>query len=138
LLDELIAVARASSNPLAQQAADALALWDHQYEPESQGAVLFARWYEPYWLEATFKGEALFAEEWDNHADPLSLPRGLANPEEAIARLVQTVEKLQAEGIALDAPWGEVVRMRFGAFDFPARGGPGTDTFRMLNLLPDF
>lgn len=138
LLDELIAAARADERPLAQQAADALTAWDHHYEPESRGAVLFHRWYEPYWMEAIFKGEAIFAEEWDNNADPFSLPRGLANPQEAVSRLVKAAEQLQEKGIPLDAPWGEVVRMRVGEYDLPARGGPGTDTFRMLNLLPNF
>lgn len=137
ILDDLVAAAESAENPLAHEAASVLSGWDRRYEPASRGAALFHLWYEPYWMGTLVTDEAIFAEGWRDDAPPMTLPRGLANPDAAVARLVKAAERMTSHNLALDAAWGDVVRMRFGTVDLPARGGPGADTFRYLGILPD-
>jgi len=154
ILDDLVAAAREYGSELARQAATVLLDWDRAYNADSEGAVLFALWVracQDAHRELVTKtaqnlnaavafgaspGETLFAEHWDDHAEPLTTPNGLADPVAAVALLETAAARLRENGVALDAPWGDVARMRVGEYDLPASGGPGVDTFRALSPGP--
>lgn len=118
LVDPLLeAVAR--GEPLARQAADVLRRWDRSFDPESVGAQLFVRWVLAMQPSDRMLSN-LFARPWSEEA-PLQTPEGLADPRLAVARLEQVAQDLLAEG-SLERPWGEVVRVRMGEWDFPGHG----------------
>lgn len=155
LLDDLIAAARASDDATAQEAADVLEAWDRQYNADSQGALLFLQWYNA-WAGAAFQqviqrfmngeisgGEAmntvyglLFATPFDP-ARMLETPDGLVDPEAAVAALVQAAEGIRGQTGALDVPWGELARLRWGDYDFPANGATGSvGAFSIIEYVP--
>jgi acyl-homoserine-lactone acylase len=155
LLDDLIAAARASNEPDAVEAADVLAAWDRQYDADSKGALLFYQWYNN-WAGMAFRqvyerfasgeisgGEAmnalyglLFAEPFDP-TRMLETPSGLADPEAAVAALVQAAEALRGQTGSLDLAWGDIARLRWGDYDFPASGSPGSGGgFSIIEYMP--
>ena len=102
----------------------ALAEWDRRFEATSRGAALF----RAFWAKAG-KLPGLWQVPFDP-ADPVNTPRILANDgtqgEKLLAALGEAVAELDAAGIALDAPWGEVQRVMAGNAAIPIHGGPGT------------
>jgi acyl-homoserine-lactone acylase len=138
LLDDLLPALRQEASakayryayPLAIKIADVLSKWDRQANAESRGAVLFAAW-----LEAT-DFDTLFSQPWQENS-PLSTPDGLANPQQAVATLLAVANKIEQDYGAIDVPWGEVFRLRYGNIDLPANGGPGyLGIFRTVNFMP--
>ena len=82
--------------------------WDNTVAADARGGVLFEAWYLAY-VDAVGE-DSVFAEPW-NAERPLDTPRGLADPEAAVAAFVIAVEEvLEARG-RLDVPWGEVHRV---------------------------
>jgi acyl-homoserine-lactone acylase len=92
-------------------ACDILAAWDGRYDLDSRGAILFREWIGHYDLDSTRRlvdGQPnLFAVDFDPD-DPLTTPRGLAPGPLALENLAKAVAILEARGIALDAPLGEL------------------------------
>lgn len=136
VLDDLVRAAREQGSALARQAADVLAAWDRAADPDSRGAVLFANWV---WALNPDEGPAPdpFATPWSVEA-PLTTPKGLADPTAAVGALERAAEQVQAKYGALDVPWGAVARLRAGALDLPANGGPGDPfgIFRVVDYAP--
>jgi acyl-homoserine-lactone acylase len=137
VLPELLAAARASGNGMARQAADVLAAWDRQAEPESRGVLLFLAWVVA--LNPSDQGTLsdVFRVPSDP-ADPLHTPRGLADPGAAVQALEAAAMQVQALYGRLDVPWGEVGRLARGAIDLPANGflGDPFGVFRVLFFPP--
>lgn len=111
------------SNSLAQACA-ALAGWDREFETGSQGAYLFTRFWDK------VKGRRdLWLVPFDPAA-PVKTPRDL-NTEGAtgtalLAALGEAADELGEAGIALDAPWGEVLTQPVpGGQAIAIHGGPG-------------
>jgi len=112
-----------------------LAEWDRRFETSSRGAALF----RVFWLKA-----ARFPGLWQvpfDPADPVNTPRALAidgpKGEKLLAALAEAVAELDAAGIALDAPWGEVQRVMAEDGAIPIHGGPGTlGILNMQESLP--
>ncbi|MDX1547805.1 MAG: penicillin acylase family protein, partial [Rhodothermales bacterium] len=130
LLDDLLPAARTHGTPLAKQAAEVLGAWDRRADATSRGAVLFAAW-------AQRLGPGSFAEPWREDA-PRTTPDGLADPAAAATALDAAAREVTDAYGALDVPWGEVYRLRFGGADLPANGGPGElGLFRVLWFAPD-
>ncbi|MGK7939771.1 MAG: acylase [Crocosphaera sp.] len=128
LLDILISTTKALANPIGIEAAEVLEEWDRQTNPDSRGAVLFMLW------ATTLESQGLFSKPW-NPEDPLETPTGLADVNTAIAVLEGIAAQVKLLYGSLDVPWGEVVRMRMGEKDLPARGGPGKlGSFQVLNI----
>ncbi len=128
LLDELIPLAQQQA--LTREAADVLAAWDRHTEPESRGAVLFAAWVEAIdWAD-------FFATPW--HSDlPLDTPSGIADPETAIATLIEVAQKVEAAYGSLAVAWGEVFRIQYAGVDLPANGAEDPlGVFRNLWFAP--
>jgi len=129
VLDELITAAR-EANATAQRAAEVLHNWDRKADAESRGAVLFAAW------QRQMRGTRLFAEPW-NEQEPRATPRGLADRSAAVAALNRAVHDVEQSYGAIDVKWGDVYRLRMGARDLPANGGPGgLGIFRVVGYSP--
>ncbi|MCY3677234.1 MAG: penicillin acylase family protein [Gemmatimonadetes bacterium] len=152
--DDLLAAARAASDPGVQEAVEVLSNWDLTADADSRGGVLFARWANRYFdgdfdgtgnesSDATSNGSGnetaellRWREPWDP-SRPAATPYGLGNPDEAVRALGWAVESLRAEGIALDAAWGQVHRVIRGDVDEPVSGCPPTlGCFRVLSFAP--
>ncbi|NJN65634.1 MAG: acylase [Chloroflexaceae bacterium] len=127
ILDDLVEVVRGSDRDLANQAADVLEAWDHTYNADSQGALLFDRWYR------TYRGMTTkpFAVPWHLDAEPLMVPEGIGDPEAAVQALETVTAELLAQAGSLDVAWGEMVRIRLGGRDLPSSGGGTVDSFRV-------
>jgi acyl-homoserine-lactone acylase len=78
----------------------------------------------------------LFATPW-NENSPLKTPNGLADSASAVKVLEVAATTVKLLYGALDVPWGEVARLRYGNVDVPASGGPGLfGIFRVIDLAP--
>lgn len=131
LVKDLIAAARAAGGAAAA-AADVLSAWDMNADATSRGAVLFEAWYRRH-----ARSGSVFATRW-SEAEPLTTPRGLANPDAAVAALVEAAETVKKQHGALDVAWGDVYRLRVGKMDLPANGGPGDlGIFRVVGFSED-
>jgi len=130
ILDDLIPAARRVGGELASEAADVLEAWDRKADANSRGAVLFAVW------ARSMPDGNWFATPW-NENSPLTTPEGLANPEDAVKVLETAATTVKLLYGALDVPWGEVARLRYGKADLPASGGPGLfGIFQVIDLAP--
>lgn len=130
ILDELISATRQQGSELGRQAADVLSAWDRKADANSRGAVLFAIW------ARSMQSSNLFATPWSENS-PLTTPNGLADPVNAVKVLEASAVTVKLLYGALDVPWGEVARLRYGKADLPASGGPGLfGIFRVIDLAP--
>ncbi|HEY9795756.1 MAG TPA: acylase [Leptolyngbyaceae cyanobacterium] len=130
ILDELISATRQQGSELGRQAADVLSAWDRKAEANSRGAVLFAIW------ARSMQASNVFATPWSDNS-PLTTPNGLADPANAVKVLEASAVTVKLLYGALDVPWGEVARLRYGKADLPASGGPGLfGIFRVIDLAP--
>lgn len=153
LLDDVLSVALASSDPLVHQVAAIWHRWDRQFLAESRGARLFSLWFEK-WIETTIAkattanpdyvftpdqllGSLFYSQPFDP-SRPLITPHGLANKPLALNALREAITQLLAETGKLDITWGEVARLRRNGIDLP---GNGADTdlgvFREIVYEPD-
>lgn len=153
LLDDVLSVALASSDPLVHQAAAIWHRWDRQFLAGSRGARLFSLWFEK-WIEATIAkaikenpdyvftpdqllGSLFYSQPLDP-ARPLITPHGLADKPLALYALREAIAQLLDETGKLDITWGEVARLRRDGIDLP---GNGADTdlgvFREIVYEPD-
>lgn len=153
LLDDVLSVALASSDPLVHQAAAIWHRWDRQFLAESRGARLFSLWFEK-WIETTIAkatkanpdyvftpdqllGGLFYSQSFDP-SRPLITPQGLADKPLALNALREAITQLLAETGKLDITWGEVARLRRDGIDLP---GNGADTdlgvFREIVYEPD-
>ena len=107
------------------QACDVLAAWDGHYDLDSRGAVLFREWISQYTIPDTLDAGDLFAVGYDP-ANPVETPNTLVRGSLAMERLAKAVQLLESQGIALDAPLGEVQYAQRGSKRIPMHGGDGT------------
>ena len=134
-VDELVAAAERDA-ALADAAA-VLAAWDRTAAAASRAAVLFQRWAAEYFGGAP--DSVRWRVPWDPER-PAETPFGVRDPAAARSALGAAVSSLAAEGVALDAPWGDVHRVVRGDVDVPVSGCPPTlGCFRALSFetLPD-
>ena len=132
ILDDLIAAADKSDSTEAKAAAAVLRTWDRQAENNSRGALLFQLFANKFLA----KGSAGFAVRQD-YREPLTTPRGLADPAAAVGMLEQAAMQARALYGSLDAPWGDFMRLKRGATDLPANGATGAlGAFRVLQYAP--
>lgn len=130
ILPDLIVAAQKGSSEIGRQAADVLAKWDRKTEANSKGAVLFAAW------ARSMPPAQLFATPWQENS-PLDTPKNLADPAQAVQVLEAAATTVKLLYGALDVPWGEVARLRYGNVDLPVSGGPGLfGIFRVIDLMP--
>ena len=129
ILGDLISSARDSGDESAIEGAKVLAAWDRQTLPDSRGAVLFLKWTQEVGLRRVYNND-FFVEKWSPD-NPLSTPRGLADPDAAVTALATVTKLLKTTYGAVDVSWGEVVRVRYAGQDHPSSVGAGPlGTFR--------
>lgn len=130
VLDDLLAAATDSESELVKEAVNVLTSWDHAFNADSFGAVLFTFWamqYEPNILGNALLPEEVYAVPTDP-TRPFDTPMGLADPATAIAALEAAAHMVQGAFDSLYVPWGAFVRFRLGDQDLPGFGvgiGPG-------------
>jgi acyl-homoserine-lactone acylase len=122
ILPDLQEATQLYGTDLAKQAAGVLAHWDRTTQADSRGALLFLDWSDRPGAATGFPA-AGFAKPYDI-AHPLTTPSGLADPKAAAAALDAAARDMIKTQGALDAPWGETMRIRWGDKDLPANGGP--------------
>jgi acyl-homoserine-lactone acylase len=122
------------------RAIELIARWDNTTGIDARGAMLFQMWFDRYLLmtpNATSSSERwdrAFAVPW-TPAEPVSTPRGLADPERAVAAFVWAIEETAAQYGSWDVSWGEVHRVRHGGLDLPVGGCSGAyGCFRTLGF----
>ncbi|MBL8269850.1 penicillin acylase family protein [Steroidobacter sp.] len=115
-LPDLFAAVATTDDGTAREAATVLQAWNRHVDPDSRGAVLFLQWVD---AMGGPSGD-WFAEPWNEKA-PLTTPRGLKSPANAVQTLVKAAEEVRERYGALDVPFGDVYRMRVGDKDVPSR-----------------
>jgi len=133
--DLLAAVWATSPEGEVARAAELLAQWDNAAAHDRRGAVLFEAWWNGY--RARMGRRDLHAVEWSEN-EPMTTPRGLADPELAAQAFPEAVAATAARHGGWDVPWGDVHRVRRGAVDEPVSGcGGALGCFRVLNFAND-
>jgi acyl-homoserine-lactone acylase len=133
-VDDLVAAARKSGGARAKQAADILEKWDRQAETTSDGTFLFNRFIQA--AGTNFQSIGGYGAAADPK-QPLTTPRGFADPAKAVALLDAEAGRLVAQYDTMHVIWGDVVRLRRGALDLPGNGAPsGLGAIRTVALGP--
>jgi acyl-homoserine-lactone acylase len=109
------------------RAAEVLAAWDQTCSLDAVGAALWRELMGGFDLKATLDAGPLFAEPFDP-ADPVATPHGLApapaeGPDPVLVALGRAVVLLEAAGVPIDAPLGEVQWAQRGDERVPVHGG---------------
>jgi acyl-homoserine-lactone acylase len=135
LVPDLVALAEKSADPELQNAATLLKGWDHRYEPDARGALLFETW-AAIFSPKNFTDLSNFAEPWSLDK-AISTPVGLKDPAAALAMLKQAVARTRELYGAVDRPFGDVSRFHLGGVNLPGNGGFGnTGVFRTITWGP--
>lgn len=120
ILPDLLAAARISGDADVVEAVRVLTSWDHAAHTDSRGTVLFAEWER---RMRAHGGNSVYATQWDPNR-PLATPAGLADPTMAVRFLAEAAAAVKARYGRIDIAFGEAIRLRRGAHDLPASGGP--------------
>ncbi len=135
VLPQLLEAATQNSDPTVQQAAAVLKDWNHRYDDDSRGALLFEEWAKLF-SGPQMSSEKNFAHPW-TLTDPFHTPYGLKDPAGAAAMLKQAAENTIAKYGKIDRPFGEVSRFDLGGVNVPGNGGFGNiGIFRVITWSP--
>jgi len=133
-VEALVAAAQRHGTERAKSAATILAQWDRQAEAASDGAFLFYRFLQQ--AGTNFGAAGGYAVKADDR-QPLTTPRGFADPARAAAVLDQVATKLESDYGSMHVKWGDVIRLRRGTVDLPANGAPSVmGSIRTINPGP--
>ena len=119
IVDDLVILAKKSDKPVLVEAAKVLANWDRSMNINSRGAVLFYAWHQGM---GSTQGQ-LYKNPW-RFDQPDTAPSGLANPSLALQVLEQAAQKTLQQYGRLDAPWGELARIKREGLDLPVAAAP--------------
>ena len=135
MIPDLINAVGTSTDPDIQKAVATLRAWDHQYNPDSRGALLFEQWVKVF-AGPNMSDEKNFAEKWDANK-PIETPRGIKDPAVGLSTLKAAVADTVKLYGAVDRPYGEVSRFHIGDVNLPANGGMGNlGIFRTITWGP--
>lgn len=141
--DDLIAAVRATA-PSGDVAASLSLIerWDNTTSPASRGSVVFQEWWRHYSgihgeIRQALPDDKRYANVWTAD-DPLTTPRGLADPKRAAESFAWAVDEVKKRYGSFDVEWGDVHRVRRGKVDMPV-GGCGNDLgcFRIMTFERD-
>jgi acyl-homoserine-lactone acylase len=133
-VDDLVAAARNHGGAKAKEAADILSKWDRHGNNDSNGTLMFLRFIQG--AGNGFQNIGGYAVPADPR-QPLTTPRGFADPAKAAALLEREARRLEDEYDTMHVIWGDVIRLRRGASDLPANGLPSQlGAIRTLNTGP--
>ncbi|WP_162845996.1 penicillin acylase family protein [Seongchinamella sediminis] len=138
--DDVVAICEAvgdwspygASDATMAQACEVLAAWDKRHQIDSVGGHIF---YE-LWQRIGSQGN-LWAVPFDA-TDPVNTPNTLNTGNEALVETVRqgladAVALFEDNGIALDAPWGEVQFVEKNGERIPIPGGSGSMLFSVIS-----
>jgi acyl-homoserine-lactone acylase len=134
--DDLVRAVRESGpGGAVADAIDQVAAWDNSAGVDSRGSVLFELWAQRYL--AVTDTAVQFREAWTLE-NPATTPRGLGDPQGAVAAFRWAVEEATARFGSWDVPWGDVHRIRAGDLDLPVGGcASALGCFRVLGYVTD-
>ncbi len=134
VIEELLAAVQVhGTSDRVRAAAKVLAAWDRETNADSRGAMLFLYWAQRF-MGPAMADQSRFAIPYAI-AEPLTTPRGLKNPSEAVAFLDDAAAQMEKDFGALDTPWGAVMKYRYRNAEFPANGGFGNlGIFRVITF----
>lgn len=134
ILDDLLAaVEQPGASERTKVAARVLAAWDRETNANSQGALLFLYWAQKF-MGPAMADQSRFAVPYAM-TEPLTTPRGLKDPAEAVRFLEEAATQMEKDFGALDTPWGEVMKYRHRSVELPANGGFGNlGIFRVITF----
>jgi acyl-homoserine-lactone acylase len=124
VLPELLTAAAASDDQNVKDAVAVLNAWDHEFNPESKGALLFERWASKL-MGANFMNESNFANPF-SLSDPLNTPSGLKDPAAAVKFLGEAAVEVKKQFGSLERPYGDVTKYRAGDVAAPGESGSGS------------
>ena len=138
VLDDVLAICDAlegagADEERARRACEVLAAWDRKVDLESRGAQVFTEfWRQVHRQRGTdfnvlIESRTFWSVDFDP-ADPLNTPRGIdrsriTNRRLVLASLSRAVTTLEAAGVDLDAPWGDVQLVVRNGVPMPIHGG---------------
>ena len=122
LLDDVLAIC--DGDEALAAACDVLRNWDRTANVDSAGMQVWTEFWE-----TARQIDHLYAVPFDAD-DPVNTPRGIAADNEDVRAAVRDAlaaaqAKLEAAGIDLDAPWGDVQFAERNGERIPVPGGPG-------------
>ena len=124
MLPDLLAAAASSDDPNVKDAAAVLKNWDHVFNPESKGALLFEMWASRF-MGRNFMSEANFAKPF-SLKDPVETPTGLKDPVAAVKMLGDAAIDTRKQFGLLERPYGDFTKFRAGEVSVPAGSGSGS------------
>ncbi len=124
ILPQLLTAAAASDDTNVKDAVTVLTAWDHVFNPESKGALLFENWCAKF-MGSNFMSEANFAMPFSLKA-PLDTPSGLKDPAAAVKMLGQAAVDTKAMFGSLERPYGDVTKYKAGDVAVPGESGSGS------------
>lgn len=124
MLPDLLAAAATSDDQNVKDAVTVLKAWDHVFNPESKGALLFEMWASKF-MGPNFMSEANFAKPFSLD-DPVNTPTGLKNPAAAVSMLGAAAVDTKKQFGSLERPYGDVTRYHAGDVSVPAGSGSGS------------
>ena len=131
LRDPIVAACRLGPADV-QPACGVLAAWDLRADADSRGAVLFREVFRRLREQGP-----VFANPYDQ-ADPIGTPNGLAPERDVVGAVRAAAADLQAKGIALDVPLGDVQFEQRGRTRYPMSGCPDDEgCFNILTTKRD-
>jgi acyl-homoserine-lactone acylase len=123
-------VAEATQSADLVRGLDVLSRWDRRVSADSEGAVLFMRFWDAYRAAVPQP----FAKPWSDQ-QPGSTPSGIADVVAALKALEQASAWTRARYGTESVKWGDVHRFRFGAIDLPGDGADGSyGLFRVVRF----
>lgn len=137
VLDDVLSLCEAldAAQEDALRACAVLAGWDRRAEVDSRGTQVFTEFWKavsagasPF--ENALTDQSLWLEDFDP-GQPLATPSGFdiaapGNAERIAGALASAASALDAAGVLLDAPWGEVQVLPRNGVDVPIHGGSGS------------
>jgi acyl-homoserine lactone acylase PvdQ len=131
VLPELLPPALADADPEVRAAAQLLAKWDRYFKADSRGALLFEEWARLF-AGNNFSSQANYRERW-SAVEPISTPRGIKDPQAAVAMLRKAIAETRRKYGAVDRPFGDASRFALDDVDLPGSGGFGNlGAFRVI------
>jgi acyl-homoserine-lactone acylase len=124
LLPELFTAASGSSDPEINAAIAVLKDWDHEFNPESKGALLFEMWCAKL-MGPAFANESNLITPFTLKA-PLDTPDGLKDPAGAVKMLADAAVDTKKKFGSLERPYGDVSKYRAGDVTVPGGSGSGS------------
>jgi acyl-homoserine-lactone acylase len=135
IIPDLMAAIGTSQDPDVQKGVAVLNAWDHQFNADSRGALLFETWMEEF-AGPGFSNQSNYAVKWQA-SDPINTPRGIKDPAVALSTFKAALADAVKRYGAIDRPYGDVSRFHIGDVNLPANGGMGNlGIFRTITWGP--